>query len=1148
MHPLKMYFLLSLILGIFAWLPEMNATNVLNIGHYQITPNTEFSIELMAENDSSFVAFQVDIPLPNGFRYVEGSAVLNATRITGHSLNSSLISGNILRLIGYSVGNTAFLGNAGTLASFKLKSCAAPATYGLNLIQPVMSNDRSVNVLSSFTNGSATVLAPDIRISTNSIDFGRVPLLTSPVQYLQISNVGNTNLTIGSLSFSDPQFSTTETPVFVISPNGSRSIPIQFAPTVKGTLSKQLVIESNDSDQPSVTVNLNAVAFAVNEVHTGAVTGSSSSTGTLEFALNNMEPFTGFQFDLVLPAPLTYKAGSGQLFRAQDQTLSVSQLNAQTLRILVFSAENKPFTGKDGKILSLDFLLKGTAGYYPIGINNVVLANSVTENILSASYDGYLVITSPDIDANNEVAFGEVSVSAEGHQMLRVNNYGQEPLTITQLLFSNTCFTSSQTLPVTIPSNGAFDLPVAFAKLTEGAASGTLKIISDDPDENPFSVQLTANAFIPNYLRIQPTSCKQREQKLISVEVDNLETFVAFQFDLSHPVGLTPNLSDIVLSNRKQDHVALGVNISPTTLRILVYSPGQKTFTNHEGTVLQIPFQVSSDLTPNTYPLTFSNALLSDINSQNILYSSTNGSLDVQQYYDTVTWDGSQWSAIPSSLIDVVLTGNYSGAGFSCHHLSIEAGKHVSIQSGNLTVGGDLVLRADATGTATLLEEGGTLSLTGSATVEQEVTGAGGTVPSGRFWYLTSPVVGARSSVFSASGPNKLWSYKEDGGNSEAQVYTEITNDITSLIPGCGYVARLTGNETVKFMGGSLVNGNQTLPLSYTATSPKPGFNLIGNPYPSYLNIRSALNATTNLESTIWCRSYNPVSKNMVFDTYNAFTGVEISTPSGNSPLTENIPPMQAFWVKAKQVGELTLTNAMRSHQSAGIKLRNALSDVFSVRLQVSNGPNMDQTVIAYFPEATNTFDKCDSRKMFNYVDAIPEIYTLIGSDPVAINGLSALQDVQELKLGFKTAVEGSFTLKATEIQNLPPDVKVILKDRLLNVEQYISQNPTYVFNSGIVSSVDRFVLEFRKMTDELENKKILPVEIKATANRIEIFFPDKINSLAEISLYDALGQQLITRRTNDSFVQLKSPFVPGVYFIKIDLNKIHITRKVLIN
>jgi hypothetical protein len=607
----------------------LQAQNTLKIGQYQVLPNTNFVVQLIADNTDPFVAFQVDIPIPAGFSYVDGSAILNASRISGHALTASLLSGNILRLIGYSVGNVAFSGNSGTLVSFTLTSGAAPATYALELNQPLLGNGQSANIITGSANGSVSVLAPNIIVSTSALDYGRVPLGTTAEQTVEISNTGNRDLVINSLNFNDTQFSITDPANFTINANSSRSISVKFTPTTKATLSKQLQMGSNDPDHPTMTIALNAVAFAVNEIHTGSISAASSTTKTLEFTLNNMENVAGFQFDLTLPQPVSYKTGTAQLFRTQDQTVSVNQVNNQTLRVVCFSASGKNFTGTSGKVLSLDLLLYGNAGYYSISISNVIIANAAGENIVSDAYGGQLEVTCPYLSTSAQLNFGDVSVLSGATLPQRVYNYGQEPLTINQLQFSSAYFKSNQILPVTIQPYNYADLPIEFAKSSKGIADGTLKIFSNDPANNPFAVQLSSNAFIPNSLLINTQNYYRGENKPVAIEVENEEPFVALQFDLSYPTGFAPDLNSITLTSRKQDHVLSAIALSTTSLRVLVYSPGQKTFTGKSGPIINIPFKAEASLSLGTYNLTFNNTLISNLKSENILYASKNGILNI---------------------------------------------------------------------------------------------------------------------------------------------------------------------------------------------------------------------------------------------------------------------------------------------------------------------------------------------------------------------------------------------------------------------------------------------------------------------------------------------------------------------------------------
>lgn len=601
------------------------AENILKISQYETLPDAQITVQLEAENNDPFVAFQADIPIPEGFEYINNSAALNPERISGHVLSASLLTGNVLRLIGYSPNNVAFTGDNGSLVSFTLQSGKKPGTFPMQINQGMLGDSQSTNILTGTSGGTVTILAPDIELSATNLNFSRVALGTQSEVSLTILNTGNQDLIINSLSFDDQQFSTTETTNITITGGSSRNIPVSFEPLTKGSYTKSLYINSNDPDQPSIKATLEAVAFAVNELHTGNISGASSSDCILEFTVNNIEAFTGIQFDIKLPQAMTYTPNSATLFRKDDHIIAVNALNTDTLRVLAYSPGNKDFTLNDGKIMELGFHLNGTGGYYQIDISNVIISDSQGENILSASYDGSLQITSSDISTSNQLAFGDVSMTSEKELTHAIYNYGEEPLIINQFTFSNAFFSSLQSLPLTILPSEQANIPVLFKKGSKGNANGTMKIYSNDPDENIYNIELSGNAFAPNYLRINPEHFLHGETKTLDVGMDNIDDIVALQFDLSFPSGLTPDLENVTLSERKQDHLIAATLLNSNTLRVIVYSPGQQAITGQEGSVLQIPFCAGYTIDLGSYELVFSNMLMSNRQSENVLYGVTNG-------------------------------------------------------------------------------------------------------------------------------------------------------------------------------------------------------------------------------------------------------------------------------------------------------------------------------------------------------------------------------------------------------------------------------------------------------------------------------------------------------------------------------------------
>jgi len=619
------------------------AANIIRTVSVSLNTGSECVVQVQVDNTNAFVAFQADIPIPAGFTYIAESAQLNPTRSSGHSLSASLL-GSTLRLIAYSGSNTAFSGSSGTLISFNLKTGTVPGNYTITLNNTMLGNIQSQSLAHTIQNGAVTVLGPNYQGSVNALDFGRVALTNAGTKYINIQNTGTQNLVVSRITFTDTQFTSPESGGFTLTAGQTRQVSVKFAPTVKGTYSKQMKILSNDPDTPDAIVELISVGFAVNELRTVNLVAASGTNKTLEFTLNNMEPFTGLQFDIHLPSPMKYIGGSAVLSRLQDHLIKADTINNNTLRVVAFSASGKNFTGNNGKIVSLDFAIKGAAGNYPVQFSNVIIANINGENIISDSFNGSLQITSPDIHAVSQLNFGDVSVLSEGNQKLRIYNYGQDQLTVSQLMFSDDYFMSSQSLPFSIAPSGYYDLPVRFVKTIKGINSGNLKIISNDADENPFTIQLSGNAYVPNHIIAGAYSVIQGNKVDVQVEVNNKEPFVAFQFDLEFPVGLTPDLNEIAHTSRKVDHVFAATLIAPNKLRIIAWSGGQKNFTGETGSVIKIPYRASLAMPIGNYQFILSKGLLSNADSENILYSMQNGSLTVQERITGI--DGSTTSEI----------------------------------------------------------------------------------------------------------------------------------------------------------------------------------------------------------------------------------------------------------------------------------------------------------------------------------------------------------------------------------------------------------------------------------------------------------------------------------------------------------------------
>ena len=513
-----------------------------------------------------------------------------------------------------------------------------------------------------------------------------------------------------------------------------------------------------------------------------------------------------------------------------------------------------------------------------------------------------------------------------------------------------------------------------------------------------------------------------------------------------------------------------------------------------------------------------------------------------------ITWNGTAWSATPSASLNAIINGTYSNAGFTCLNLTINAGKQVTISSGILSVLGNLTLKSDAiNGTATFIDNGGTLSVTGTSTVQQYLN-----ADHSRNWYISSPV----STATAQSG----YTYSK---RSEPTNGWTAMNTGDALTPGKGYIANpATAQGTYSFTGGSLNTGNVPVTLGYSGSGvTKGGFNLVGNPYSSHTTLTYAATVAANALNTIWYRTvdswdanalptpkYVYAFKTCLINSDNSYIG----TPSGTTPI---IAPMQAFWVRTSvDASTLTFTNAMRSHQSSNPLKAPAKKDenMQLLRLQVSNGTNTDETVLYSNVNASNSFDEYDAPKMFNNSVSMAEIYTLAGNEQLAINGLNAITNDTEIQIGFSTLSSGTYSIKASQLSNFDAGTKVILKDYLdpnNPVVTDLSDGSSYSFTSDVSSNnISRFTLLFKAPSVATIINPENNSNVWISTRNGQIVVNGSAATGATLEVFNTVGQKVISRNLTGTNVQLNDNIAPGAYLVRLTNEGKSITRKIIID
>ena len=481
------------------------------------------------------------------------------------------------------------------------------------------------------------------------------------------------------------------------------------------------------------------------------------------------------------------------------------------------------------------------------------------------------------------------------------------------------------------------------------------------------------------------------------------------------------------------------------------------------------------------------------------------------------------WSCgvVPSSASDVIIAaaGNQPilTSNVSIHTLTLNAGTTMTVPTGlNLTV-------------SNYIHNSGTLTVENNANLIQvdDVTNTGNimvqrnSAPIVRLDYTlwSSPVTGQNLFAFSpATLTNRFYTY-----NTNSNSYTTAGLDSNStFIKGQGFSIRAPNNQTTvapavwqgTFTG---IPNNGTIPLVLDGTL--PGYNLVGNPYPSTIDADAFINANSSITGTLYFYAHSlSMDANGVFPsgtnyaTWNSLGSTVATHIIGDVHLipvgpTGTIQVGQGFLVKAIASGSLNFNNAMRVANNANQNFRTAAveKDRLWLNLKTDTGVDINQILVGYITGATLGADRNYDGLAFGNTGS--SISSKIGGDDYAIQGRSLPFDSSDrVPLGFKAATAGNYTIALTNSDGLfAGNQEVFLKDNLTGIEHNIKVSP-YTFTSQAGTFDTRFSLVYAK-TLGLSSNSFKPNSV--LVYKVDEWFNIKTNGITmkEVLVYDLTGR-----------------------------------------
>ncbi|MCX6246278.1 MAG: hypothetical protein NTW10_00965 [Bacteroidetes bacterium] len=469
-----------------------------------------------------------------------------------------------------------------------------------------------------------------------------------------------------------------------------------------------------------------------------------------------------------------------------------------------------------------------------------------------------------------------------------------------------------------------------------------------------------------------------------------------------------------------------------------------------------------------------------------------------------------------------------------CNNLDITSGAVVTINPGcALTVTGTttmnatecLVLKSDATGTASFIDNG--ISGGGTARMERYLT-------PDKWHYISSPISNATANIF-------FGDYLMTSDPSTASGWSGWIVDPSSPLTVMRRYAcwKPSANAGLETFSGTLNTGSQTITLSRNGSDPWAGWHLVGNPYPSAIDLSSVGITWDQFEPTayFWHESLTPYPPNS-FGNYDVY-------PAYGSWGThfQFAPPEQGFYVhiNGAYVGSSTLTipNTARVHDNTQIFLKDAPVIRNGLLILVQNVANAfsDRITVHFNPNATAGYDPgYDAYKLWGSGTA-PQLYTRIGDTNVTCNSLPFVNKNMVVPMGFSCGLPGTYTLIADSLGTFDDAIAVSLEDLKLNMTQDLRTNPVYNFQYDTADSPNRFLLHFDNPTLGVKDPvtAIEPVQIYSFGNAIYVSSKDGILRAGSVFVYDMIGKELFRGTLSNQLLNRFTPEVAeGYYLVRV--------------
>ena len=325
-------------------------------------------------------------------------------------------------------------------------------------------------------------------------------------------------------------------------------------------------------------------------VHAGNILTLSSASGspgdevTVSVSLENTDEPSAVQLSIPLDDALTFVEGSAAVGPHASTHSVIAGVKDRVLTLMIFSLSLSSVESGSGEIASFRLKLGNQPKTFSLGLTDVMLTNSDGTLAETGTAGGTVTIVCPKASYSSmTLDYGRVPIQGNYSKTLTVQNVGNETLTVTNLVFTDATFSTSQELPVSIEPGARKIIAIDYSPTARGNVSSELFVVCNSISKLN-TITLKAQPYAVNELHVTGASGVSDEEVTISLTMNNMDPITGFQFEFRLPDVLKYVDGSFALSGRKTDHSLL-TTCSNSVLRAISYSSSNSPFSGNDGEI-----------------------------------------------------------------------------------------------------------------------------------------------------------------------------------------------------------------------------------------------------------------------------------------------------------------------------------------------------------------------------------------------------------------------------------------------------------------------------------------------------------------------------------------------------------------------------------